>query len=296
MSLIYYLNPSQNLRPIEAYIDLENRGFLYGDGCFTTAKLKHGEIVYWHRHIQRLQDAIQRLQLNCAIEEILQDYAILSEHLKNIENATVKIMLSRGVSARGYALPNTPSERHWLIYPSKSNSQNLNVQFAILQKVGISRLRLGQTMPVLKGIKSLNRLEQVMLKADCDRQAWQEALVLDSKNHLVEGIASNCFFYDGDVWHTPDLADTGIDGTMRQEIIARMQEADIALKIRAIHVNELLNMQAGFFCNALNPMQIIENIICNGQLMTVQSDNMQMQFLSQPCIMLAERLRLQQLT
>lgn len=293
----YFLNPSDHA-PFDGnhagqppmQIDVENRGFLYGDGGFSTAKLRQGSIIYWQRHLARLMALQKALKLNLTAEQLEQDYAQLSEIFHEIGDATVKIMLSRGVSARGYALPKTPAERHWLIYPSPKNSQNhkQNQAYSTLQKVGISPYILGQSMPILRGLKTLNRLEQVMQKAYADEQGWQELICLDVAGNIVEGIASNCFFYDGQQWVTPDLAHAGIDGTMRQEILSRMQQFEIPYRVGKIHVSQLAQMQAGFFCNALNPMQVIENIE-----MSREGQLLQVQFSAKPCMMLAERLQLQ---
>lgn len=288
----YFLNPSDNRRcdgnanvQQSMQIDVENRGFLYGDGGFSTAKLQQGNIVYWHRHLTRLMALQKALKLHLTADQLEQDYAKLSDILHEIGDATVKIILSRGVSQRGYALPSTPAERHWLIYPSPNCN---HTAYPILKKVGISPYILGQSMPILRGLKSLNRLEQVIQKSYADEHDWQELICLDQLENVVEGIASNCFFYDGECWLSPDLAFAGIDGTMRQEILSRMQQCAMPHQVGKIHVSQLAQMQAGFFCNALNPMQIIENIQMQqaGQLLQVQ-------FSAKPCMMLAERLQLQ---
>lgn len=44
-------------------------------------------------------------------------------------------------------------------------------------------------MPNLVGLKSLNRLEQVLLKHEADQQGWAEALVTDVQGTVVEGVA-----------------------------------------------------------------------------------------------------------
>lgn len=50
-------------------------------------------------------------------------------------------------------------------------------------------------MPSLVGIKSLNRLEQVLLKKEAEMQGWDEALVTDVQGSVVEGVSSNYFVF-----------------------------------------------------------------------------------------------------
>lgn len=264
-------------------VSIEDRAFLYGDGCFSTARIRDGKILLWQRHLQRLEHAISVLRLNCDIESIKIHKDILLNHLSADASGVVKIMISRGVSPqRGYAIPQQSADIYFYFYPLQVTQSHPT----IMTKVGIMSEGLGSSMACLKGVKTLNRLEQVILKDIATQQQWDEALCFDLAQNLVEGISSNCFVYIDGCWHTPDLALTGIAGVMRQEILLRMQHYQIPHQIRMIHQSELSYIQAGFFCNALYPMQIIKQLLCDGQPQPL--DEM-------PCISLFQSLQLQQL-
>ena len=38
----------------QSHIDIESRGFAYGDGLFTTAKILKGQVQYLTSHVERL--------------------------------------------------------------------------------------------------------------------------------------------------------------------------------------------------------------------------------------------------
>lgn len=65
------------------------------------------------------------------------------------------------------------------------------------------RQAIGLSMPDLAGLKSLNRLEQVMLKREADQKGWPEALVSDVQGAVAEGVATllyshkQCMDYPG---------------------------------------------------------------------------------------------------
>lgn len=46
---------------------------------------------------------------------------------------------------------------------------------------------------------------------------------------------------------------------MRAEILARMQQNGISCEVREVYAHELNDMQALFYCNALQPMQAVSH-------------------------------------
>lgn len=246
----------KNGKSIEKYsISIEDRAFSYGDGCFTTARFKEGKIQLWARHLKRFSDAIDALQLNCSISRIESEAAQFITQLKQNAYGTVKIVISRGVAPRGYALPDSECDVYFYFYETTPHLTPL-----VLHQIGVLDDPLGSTMPKLQGLKTLNRLEQVMLKATAQQQGYTEALCFDMQHHLVEAISSNCFIYINGEWLTPDLALSGINGTMRQEILQRMHHYQIKHQIRIIARSEIPQVEAAFLCNALQPMQMIQKL------------------------------------
>ena len=138
-------------------------------------------------------------------------------------------------------------------------------------------------MPGLVGLKTLNRLEQVLLKQEADQRGWSEALVTDVQGGVVEGVSSNCFICINNTWITPELRYNGVFGVMRAEILQRMQDQGIACQQRYIDMEEIAHIQSLFFCNALNPMKIVTQF----EQRSLDGD---------ACIELFNRLRLNQMS
>lgn len=78
-----------------------DRGLQFGDGCFTTARVIDGKIELLPRHLERLQQAAQRLMLPAtdwlAFER---EMALAAE---SIPLGVVKAILTRGSGGRGYS-------------------------------------------------------------------------------------------------------------------------------------------------------------------------------------------------
>ena len=83
------------------------------------------------------------------------------QHLQNqnlVLNGTLKIVISRGEGDRGYSLPKHADIYIWFYPKALEQFQPDFIECGVLNQT------LGLTMPSLVGLKSLNRLEQVLLK------------------------------------------------------------------------------------------------------------------------------------
>src|SRR5690606_5503037 len=105
------------------------------------------------------------------------------------QRAVLKLVVTRGPSERGYAPPSTPSPTRafmlsgWPAHPSSFADEGVAV------RVCTQRLSLN---PRLAGIKHLNRLEQVLARAEWSDE-YVEGLMLNARDEVVDGTMSNVF-------------------------------------------------------------------------------------------------------
>ncbi len=216
----------KNAKPIE-HIHLLDRAFHYGDGCFSTARIRHNQIELFDRHLARLQHANRQLSFKCQILKLITETLTLLKQAHGELNGTLKIVLSRGcggsvVTACLIILPMFGC----FSYPQVQAALDTAYHYDIIQS-GILAQAIGLSMPNLVGLKSLNRLEQVLLKQEADQKGWTEALVTDVQGSVVEGVSSNCFIRINNTWITPQLGYNGVHGVMRAEILSRMQQQNL---------------------------------------------------------------------
>jgi len=243
-------------------IELLDRAFHYGDGCFSTARIREGVIELESLHIARLKLACERLLLSADLAFIQRSIVQLKQTYAHL-NGTLKIIISRGEGQRGYSLPAHPADVWVFFYPQASEVLTYSeIDSGVLQHA------MGLSMPQMVGVKSLNRLEQVLLKHEAEQHGWLEALVTDVQGSVVEGVSSNCFILLNDRWISPELRYNGVHGVMRAEILARMQQQGMSCELRMIDMEEIPRFQSLFFCNALSPMKIAKSL--NHQHLDVQ--------------------------
>lgn len=195
-------------------LPLSDRGLAYGDGLFETMLAVAARIALWPRHFSRLSDACGRLGIACPPRELLErEIALLCA---GSERVVVKLILTAGGQARGYARSAaSPPTRILLAYPAP-------VVDAALYREGV-RVRWCETryarQPRLAGIKHLNRLEQVLARAEWDDPDVHEGLMLDSEGRLVSATAANVFVGVDGRLVTPSVERCGVAGVMRAHII-----------------------------------------------------------------------------
>ena len=225
-------------------IEVTERGLAYGDGLFTTAKIVDGQIILLDKHIERLIGGCQQLKLSVPL------MTNLTEQLQSVAKAyplaVLKVMITAGSGGRGYSRVGLSDNATNVIimvsdFPSHYTAlaqQGINL--------GDSKQQLS-TSPMLAGLKHLNRLEQVLLKAELDDRIEDELVVTNYLGEVIEVTSSNIFYWlDGQLC-TPNLSTSGVDGIIRQAILANNPQ----IKVCQTHLAELKHAQAMFICNSL---------------------------------------------
>jgi 4-amino-4-deoxychorismate lyase len=124
-------------------------------------------------------------------------------------------MVTRGDGPRGYTPPIDQSPRWWLQQFAWTPPADLPTG----ARVAISSVRLGE-QPLLAGIKHLNRLEQVLARAENPASRADEALMLDSAGRLVCATSANVFMVrEGQVF-TPRMDRCGVAGVVRGALMS----------------------------------------------------------------------------
>lgn len=246
---------------IDAQVSPLDRGFAYGDGVFETCKLLDAKIPLWNLHRDRLVASCQKLCIPVDIELLnAQLKTILAELApSDTKNAVVKITLTRGHGGRGYRIPDvvTPTIVIGVFpaanYPSHYFSKGVNVRLCA-QRLSCN--------PDLAGLKHLNRLEQILARAEWNDDAIAEGIMFDRNGFLIEAVFSNIFLIKSNELYTPDLYEAGVAGVMRRFIIETIApEANLKVKIQRLRREDLLTADAIFLCNSLHGIWPVANIV-----------------------------------
>ncbi|MGE5242430.1 MAG: aminodeoxychorismate lyase [Bacteroidota bacterium] len=222
-----------------------DRGFQYGDGLFETLAVARGVPLLWERHLRRLLHGAARLGIGVAAETGAVLRAEADQLCQGAERAVLKIILTRGVSGRGYApsadaLPTrVVSLSPWA--DSLSRTQGVSVKFC---DTTVARNR------ALAGVKHLNRLEQILARRELETN-YDEGLMQDETGHVIEGTMSNVFIVARGELLTPDLSYSGVAGVMRELVLERAPALSLACRVTTLTREEILNAEEVFLTNSL---------------------------------------------
>lgn len=227
-------------------IDITDRGFQYGDGLFETIEVRSGKPVFFDRHLARLSAGCRKLLIPEPDSALLALEA--GELCKQSEHAVLKIIVTRGSGGRGYRQPDRLHPTRVLsLHPSPDYPESFRKQGVTLR---FCRTRLGLN-PSLAGVKHLNRLEQVLARAEWNDPTIQEGIMLDSNDHVIEGTMTNLFCIKDGIVYTPPLSQAGIAGIIRSIIIDLLNEQNSAFSEKSLTQDELLTADEVFVCNSI---------------------------------------------
>lgn len=191
-----------------------DRGLAYGDGLFETIAVRANKARFLRQHLARLELGCKRLSLPYPGDAILVNE--VHQLAAGRSHAAVKIIMTRGVGRRGYAADSFESSQR-LVGVTATEAHPADYYLS-----GVSVVRCNTRVsrnPLLAGMKTLNRLEQVLARAEWQSPKVAEGLMFDEHENLISGVMSNVFLAVDNTLLTPSLSYSGIAGTMRQRVI-----------------------------------------------------------------------------
>jgi 4-amino-4-deoxychorismate lyase len=225
-------------------IDPGDRGLNYGDGLFETIAVLEGRPRFLDWHLERLADGARRLGFPP------QDASLLRGEIAAVTfgaRCIVKLIVTRGSGPRGYRPARSAVTRRIVVawdWPEPPASAVAGA------RVGWCRTRLGRN-PALAGLKHLNRLEQVLARAEWDDGVMDEGLMCDESGCVISGTQANLFARIAGRWVTSRLDQCGVAGVMRRAFSAWQAEQGSPVEERELLRTDIELASALLLTNAL---------------------------------------------
>jgi branched-subunit amino acid aminotransferase/4-amino-4-deoxychorismate lyase len=225
----------------QAVVRVDDSAYSEGRGCFTSIRIAAGQPRFADRHVERLQRGADALRLG------------------EIDETTIRRALTELAAA---ALP--AGEGVVRLQVSCDGEGTIHL-------VGVAR-GLGEDAPewsaitvtqhhdgasISEGRKVTSRLTLSLAAEDARSAGVNEAVLLDSSGHLVEGARSNLFVATrgGSIW-TPPIASGAVAGIARSIAIERLPE----IEERGVSRSELLAAAELIAVNAVRGARAITRL------------------------------------
>ncbi|MFP3978078.1 aminotransferase class IV [Marinobacter sp. KMM 10035] len=234
-----------------------DRGASYGDGLFETVRMHGDRGVLLSRHLDRMVRDAGRLGIPIALTDLRKACtAAIDRYLERFGKAdaeggwVLKLMLTRGEGGRGYQ-PSVGARPNLML--SAGPMPVLPASSGVI--ADFSRIPL-TVNPLLAGIKSLNRLEQVMAAREINGELY-EVIMADSAGSLVEGTRTNLLLKVPDGWVTPPLKSLAVAGIMRQWVLERLRARGESVFERSVSIADSM----GSHCQGLFLLNSVVGVV-----------------------------------
>jgi D-alanine transaminase len=157
MTQIAYLNGRYVPRN-QARVQVEDRGYLFGDGVYEVIPVHAGKLIAADRHLQRLSRSLGELRIAWPMKRAALEVVVREVIARNgIQQGTVYIQVTRGVAPRDHKFPKQPVAPGLFISASRRKAPP-----AALLKDGAAIVTVPDQRWGRCDIKSLNLLPNVL--------------------------------------------------------------------------------------------------------------------------------------
>ncbi len=209
----------------DARISPQNRGFLYGDGCFETVRIHGGAPFRLDAHFERLRDGLEVLRIEppWSFEDLRQGSRKVVETNAVVEGLVrVTVIAGERSTTRGMA---TVMSR---ALPEIPPQPALHVASSARRVSG-----------PLSQVKSISRAAESVALREAEAEGAFDALLLNERGRVVETTARNLFVVSNGALQTPATYEGALPGITRSAVLEIAARAKIRARETSVSLDRL---------------------------------------------------------
>lgn len=220
-------------------IDIEDRGYQFGDGVYEVIRVYNGICFKMSDHLERLKYSMGELSISLSyssknLESKLKNLVEINE----LKTGIIYLQVTRGVSSRDHGFPTNPSSI-LVAYTKKVERPIEEI------KHGVNAILAEDIRWKRCDIKSLNLLGSVLSKQKALDKDCFEAIMY--RNDIItEGSSTNVFYINNDIIYTHPADNFILNGITRKEIIKILEEIGYDVIEKKFKIEALLNAKEVF--------------------------------------------------
>jgi branched-chain amino acid aminotransferase len=250
-----------NVTPADqAVIPVYDHGFVYGEGIYETLRTYNKVPFLYDRHIRRLRQSAQYLDLPLRFDErTLLDW--IQETMSAagpLHEAYIRVLVTRGVGELTYDITATPAPSIVIIVkPNEEPPARIFREGIKLCLVDILRNHPQSVNPI---IKSNNLLNNALAMQAAYRRGGEEALMCNYRGELSECSQSNFFMVRDGVVLTPKSAAGLLEGVTRAFIFEVGRDLGIEVRDETLYPKDLESADEVFITSTTREMSPVTRI------------------------------------
>jgi branched-chain amino acid aminotransferase len=225
------------------HVSARDRGLTLSDGLFETMHARNGVIFRLDRHLDRLQRGLTTLGI--PVPAGLRAWV---ERAATQDDVGMRLTVTRGVGPAGLAPPDdvTPTviitTAAFPAFPAETYTHGLSA--------GIAAGRRNQRA-MTAGLKTLAYADSIAALVAARQRGDDEALFLDTDDHVSEATASNLFAIVDGVLLTPPVGCGALPGITREVVMEIAAVRGVRVEERAFGVDVLRRASEAFLTSSL---------------------------------------------
>lgn len=236
----------------QAFLQIDNRGYNYGDGLFETIRVINGEIIFWEDHYFRLMASMRVLRMEIPMDfspEFLQRQIVKTLEANELLQKPARVKLNIHRQSDGLYKP----ESHEIGYAIRV--WEIDNPFYILDEDPYE-IELFKdhfiNSGLLSTLKSTNKIIHVLGSIYAEENGYHNCLLLNEKKMVVEALNGNLFMVNGSRIKTPPLSEGCLNGIIRKKLLAIIEKSpDFEVVEESISPFELQKADELFITNVM---------------------------------------------
>lgn len=223
-----------------AKVDIEDRGYQFGDGVYEVIRIYNGKMFTGKEHLNRLVESAAKIRMEltytAAQLEVMMEELIAKNSL---DTGIVYMQFTRGTSPRNHVFPGAGVEPTFVAYTRTVARPEQAMESGV-------RTILDEDIRWLRcDIKSLNLLGNLLSKQKAAEAGCFEAILHRGKT-VTEGSHSNISIIKNGVIITHPADNLILNGITRQKVLELCGKGKIAFEERAFSLDELFDADEVF--------------------------------------------------
>jgi D-alanine transaminase len=242
----------------DAKVDVEDRGYQFGDGVYEVIRIYNGKMFTANEHLDRFVKSADSIgislpftteQLTNLLEELIEK--------NNLQLGNIYMQITRGAAPRNHAFPTGSVTPTLIAYTNKVDRPVENL------KSGVKTILTEDIRWLRCDIKSLNLLGNLLAKQKATEEGCFEA-IQHRGNSVTEGSTSNIFIVKSGVVITHESNHLILKGITKDVILKICEENNIPYEERTFTIDELKGADEIFLSSTT--AEVMPVIEMNGKL------------------------------
>lgn len=245
-----YLN-GEYLPKEKAFISVDDRGFLFGDGIYEVTAVYRGRLFRWSRHLARMQKGLTALRIGydpVPLKEV-HERLVLENGLADAQVSYVYAEITRGVAKRSHKFPVDPPSPTVYLFAGEYQRPAREAWEKGYRAVTVHDQRWAR-----RDLKTIQLLANC-LGAQAGADQGVDEIVFVNEGMAIEGSHNNLFLvFDGKLVTHP-LSNQILPGITREVVLDLASGLGIEVVERPVPVGELFEADEIFHSGTLSEVK-----------------------------------------